>query len=229
MRASWTRDEVILGLDVLYTCKNVPLRMDNPSIVDLSQLLNRLPIIDERQKEETFRNIAGVRRQLLTFEWGLRKEIPDPHVGETFFKVYDEFKDRFKELHEVAQAIRRCEVVLASMMFGADIENNGFPEGAILAHLHRIWEKEHGRKYLQSVQECEICAIRPQYIYNGGETISFLEKHLLVPPVEYGADIKFKKEDFIAVCPNCHSVLHQTRPWVGREQCEHILMTLEQR
>lgn len=229
MRASWTRDEVILGLDVLYSCRDIPLTMENLSIIDLSQLLNRLPIIDNRKKGETFRNTAGVRRQLLTFEWSLKNNRADPHVGEMFFTVYNEYKDRFNELHCIAQAIRRCETMLNDMTFGANVETDGFPEGAILSHLHRNWEKQYGKKYIENVHECEICGIRPRHIYVGSETISFLEPHLLLPLTEYGSETTIKMDDFIAVCPNCHHVLHQTRPWVSREQCENILITFEQR
>lgn len=104
----------------------------------------------------------------------------------------------------------------------------GFPEGAILSHLHRNWEKQYGQKYIEKVFECEICCIRPKHIYVGGESISFLEAHLFVPLTEYGPNKTFKRNDFIAVCPNCHRVLHQTRPWMSREQCKNILITFRQ-
>lgn len=208
----------------MYSCNNEPLTIETPAIVDLSRLLNRLPIISDYKKNQTFRNTAGVRRQLLTFEWSLKKGKKAPHIGKMFDIVYNEYKDKLNELHQIAQAIHRCESLFTDMAFGADIETEGFPEGAILSHLHRNWEKEFGKKHLEKVPQCEICCIRPQHIYVGSEKISFLEVHLLIPPTEYSPDTTLKRDDFITVCPNCHRVLHQTRPWLSREHCTNILI-----
>lgn len=227
MRTRWTRDEVILGLDVLYWKDIKHLSTSHPAIIELSELLNRLPIIPKQYRNETFRNTAGVSSQLSRFQWSLKND-KHANIGMLFFTVYDEYKYRMDELHCIAQAIRRCESVLNGMTFGADIETEGFPEGAILSHLHRNWEKQYGKKHIEKVPECEICGIRPWHIYVGGEKISFIKPHLLVPPAEYGADTTFKRDAFILVCPNCHRVLHQIRPWVGREQCDNILITFKQ-
>jgi 5-methylcytosine-specific restriction protein A len=211
----------------LYSEEIKSLSESHPAIIDLSEILNRLPIVPKQHRSEKFRNAAGVSSQLSRFQWSL-KHNKHANIGMLFFKVYDEYRYRMDELHNIAQTIRRCESVLNEMNFGADIEAEGFPEGAILSHLHRNWEKQYGKKHIEKVFECEICCIRPQHIYVGGESIPFLEAHLLAPLTEYGPNVTFNRDDFIAVCPNCHRVLHQTRPWLSREQCENILITFRQ-
>jgi 5-methylcytosine-specific restriction protein A len=224
MRANWTRDEVILGLDVLFSVDITALTLDSTVIVDLSELLRRLPIIPAKDREEYFRNPAGVRRQLLTFAWSLKKEIKAAHVGGQFYRVYYEYKNNLDELHRIAQAIRRCESATLSMQFGDTSEANGFPEGAILSHIHRNIEGKYTEKCRDTLTECEVCGLRPTGIYVGMGNGSILGKHFLVPPTELDPEAKQDAADFITVCPNCHQSLHIIRPWRGRKDCESILI-----
>jgi len=126
MRASWTRDEVILGLDVLFSHNSKHLTMDSEAIIELSELLNGLPIIPITKRNDTFRNAAGVRRQLLTFEWSLRKDEKASHVGEIFYTVYSEYKDNKAEIKHIAQAIRRNRSLIQQLGFGISEETDGF-------------------------------------------------------------------------------------------------------
>ena len=93
MRASWTRDEVILGLDVLFSNQNVTLTPRHPAIIELSALLNRLPIIHEKSRNNTFRNPDGVSSQLSRFVWSLKYKDKHANIGQLFFDVYTEYKD----------------------------------------------------------------------------------------------------------------------------------------
>jgi len=224
MRASWTRDEVILGLDVLLSNDSATLTEDNAAIVDLSHLLNRLPIISKDKREVRFRNPAGVRRQLLTFAWSLKKDTKASHVGRQFYMVFREYKDTLGELRCIAQAIRRCESAIQLMQYGDAVETEGFPEGAILSHVHRNTEARFTEKCGEALTECEVCGIRPKGIYTGMSGSSILGKHLLVPPADFDPAAKLIAADFITVCPNCHRALHLTRPWRRRQDCEGILI-----
>ena len=44
---------------------------------------------------------------------------------------------------------------------------------------------------------------------------SLLQPHLCVNITEINAEKNYKPSDFIWVCPNCHSALHQFRPWLS--------------
>ncbi|WP_207642477.1 hypothetical protein [Desulfosporosinus sp. I2] len=226
MRASWTRDEVILGLDVLFSHGRRHLSMDSEAIIDLSNLLNRLPIIPIAKRNDTFRNTAGVSSQLSRFLWSLKYNEKHANIGRIFTIIYEEYKERPGELHEIAQAIRRNESVIRQVGFGASEEADGFPEGAILCHLHRHLEHQQGFQFKNRVAQCAICCVRVDHIYGSLPNVQFLEPHLLVPPTEISPDMTYVEEYFIMVCPNCHSILHQIRPWRNRKTYVNILQTL---
>lgn len=224
MRASWTRDEVILGLDVLFSNIPAELTLESEMIVNLSETLNRLPIIPVDKREDYFRNPSGVRRQLLTFQWSMEKEIKASHVGGIFYTVFSEFKDNFEELHRISQAIRRCVDSHNFEQYGDEVEAEGFPEGAILSHLHRNTEERYTEKCENKLLECEVCSIRPKRIYADISGNSILSMHLLISPADFDPNDKLNASDFISVCPNCHRALHMIRPWRGRKELESIFI-----
>ena len=54
--ASFTRDEVILALDVLYCSDGQSLSKNSPAIAELCELLQELPIHPREGRPENFRN-----------------------------------------------------------------------------------------------------------------------------------------------------------------------------
>ena len=58
--ASFTRDEAILALDVLYFADKLRLNKESHEIAELSELLNELPIIPLSAHRENFRSKGGV-------------------------------------------------------------------------------------------------------------------------------------------------------------------------
>ena len=226
MRVKWTRDEVILALDVMINARGESLGMDDPRILELSALLNRLPIIPLGKRPDTFRNVAGVRRQILTFAWSIKKNKVAPHVGDVFYNVYKESLDKLEWLHEVAMAIRKCENMVQEITFDNALDENSFPEGIILGHLHRHLERVKGQVYIECKKKCCACGICQDHIYQVTDNVKLLEPHFLRPPETYCADMVLGGVDFIPVCPNCHHILHQIRPWLGRNDVKRILKKL---
>ena len=226
MRSNWTRDEVILGLDVLISNEGKSLSIDSKAIIELSQLLNRLPLIPISKRNEKFRNVAGVRRQLLTFEWSLRNKKKASHVGQMFYTVFSEYNGNLIELQNIAQAIRRNEISIHEMGGCIFDETINFPEGNILHSLHRHLEWREGARFQKESKKCAVCFIQPEQIYGSLAITHFFETHLLVPPIKLSPNLDFINDDFITVCPNCHRMLHQYRPWLSRNRCKEILLTM---
>ena len=218
--ASFTRDEVILALDVFYSAGSNPLNNDSPLIVSLSELLNRLPIHSARGQKETFRNCSGVSTQIARFRRGLISQERAEHVGNLFFEVEAEFKERHTELHAIAEAIRRNEPYYEGFSFGNEIEAQKFPEGALLSHLHRMIETRDGEKHPKG-ERCAICQIKLSDIYSSSAEL--ISNHLLVPLTQLDGSNKYSASDYISVCPTCHAALHRFRPWLTRETCGDIL------
>jgi 5-methylcytosine-specific restriction enzyme A len=223
MRPQWTTDEIVLGLDVLFKINCLNITMNNPEIIQLSELLNQMPIIPIDKRGENFRNIAGVSGTLRNFYAELNQKIISYKVGRIFFEVYDYYKTEISYLHKIANAIRRCLFFANSLTYGDPIETNGFPEGAILSHVHRNIETRYTESCQEIIEECEICGIKPNRIYVDVGTKSILGKHLLVAPKNLNPQTKYTLMNYINVCPNCHRALHLTRPWCTRVNCESIL------
>lgn len=215
----FTRDEVILALDVLYFSGEAKLNEQSAVMQDLSALLNRLPI-HKGSKYEGFRNPRGIANQIQMFIRCLRTGTPNVHVGNRFFEIDEEFKDKRDELHSIAMAIRRNEECFETIAYGSALEEQGFPEGALLGHLHRQLETRYGAR-LTPERRCEICQLDTSEIYPGCPNLTQL--HLTVPITALDGRKKYSEPDFISVCPNCHAALHRRRPWLGREDCVKLL------
>ena len=216
--ASFTRDEVILTLDVLYFSGEQHFSSRSPAIQELSTMLRLLPIYPIENKPENFRNPTGISDQINRFrnieKWGKRF-----HVGEMFTIVDQEFAERRDELHQIAQSIRR-NLQCFDVPFGYRAENNSFPEGVLLGHLHRVIEIRDSAK-LKPTSRCDICQIDTSDIYPGCP--SLMAMHLTVPITALDGKKRYDASEFITVCPNCHAALHRHRPWLTKENCGELL------
>lgn len=217
--ASFTRDEVILALDVLYSSENGRVYADSEEMADLSALLNRLPIHPVKNRRDDFRNTTGITRQINLLRTSLNTGNHNVNLGAMFIEVAVEFSGRHDDLHQIAEAIRRNERYF-SAEYGNSAEDTGFPEGILLGHLHRVIEKRDGAKHTLG-DHCEICNLKPDLYYQpcGG----LLQPHLLIPPVELDGKKKYDAGQFITVCPTCHAALHQIRPWRTKDNCGEVL------
>jgi hypothetical protein len=128
----WHRDEVILALDlyVRHGCLGggqLPGKGDD-AIIELSQLMNELPIWTSAQRAETFRNPAGVALKLANFRAiervvALERRSPGaeglPRGMKRFSVldrvVFEEYLDRWQELRFEAEAIRWAADSLAPL------------------------------------------------------------------------------------------------------------------
>ena len=216
----FTKDEVILALDVLYCSKGKHLGPHSKEIIKLSEDLNMLPIYPEEKRPANFRNCVGVSHQIDRFLRGITEGRSSWNVGEAFFRVDFEYRNNKEKLHAIAEAIRRNAPLLRDYQFGDCLEDNGFPEGIILGHLHRIVEQRDSRKISLS-ERCDICQLVPNDVYKPCGTL--IEHHLTVAPECIDYKNTYRENSFISVCPNCHAALHKYRPWVEKNACCELL------
>lgn len=225
MGVPWTRDEIILALDALFFSGVKNFKIDSPVIIELSDLLNHLPIIPLDRRDETFRNPLGVSMQLSFFSEFIEKGKTKGRIGKLFFSVYRDYENNVNYVHSIATNIRRNEKFVRSIGLNVGGKDSVFPEGVILNYVHRYLEQRWGRRVLKkNISKCSLCGINPEHIYGVfAERVSFFEPHLLVSPVLLSPEMKFTKDDFLLVCPNCHHMLHQIRPWRNRDACYELL------
>lgn len=218
---AFTRDEAILALDVLYFSGEERLSPKSNSIQRLSTLLNALPIIPLQRRGNIFRNNSGVCKQIASFQRSYIHGEKDDNGGMIFYQVANEFKDKKESLHMIAQAIRRNVDFIGMSTFGTETEGENLPEGVVLTHLHRVIERRDSEK-LTRQHICEVCKLDLAEVYRDSQ-MNFLQLHLLTPLWELDAKYRYGQDDFITVCPNCHAMLHQHRPWANRKTAGEIL------
>lgn len=221
INAAFTRDEVFLALDVLYFSGEEHFSPKNKAVIELSRLLNELPIHPTSDRPENFRNPVGISDQIGGFRRSIQPEATRLRVGSAFYEVFNEYRDQLDCIHEIAQVIRRNKPFYEEYLFGNGIEEDGFKEGALLGHLHRILERRDSAR-LKKATVCEVCLLNLGEVYRDTGS-SFLQMHLLEPITKLDASKKYTTDDFMTVCPNCHAVLHRHRPWATRETVRDIL------
>ena len=216
---SFTRDEVILTLDALYTSGKKSVSENTPEIIELSALLNRLPIHHPSIKKDYFRSPSGIAKQVNLFLKSCELGEKSKDVGNAFFDVAFEYENDQSMLHQIAVNILKNEQCYKKA-YGSSEQTLRFPEGVLLGHLHHSIEHD-ALKRIGLDSQCSICGIKPSVIYNTAEKL--LELHLLVPPEQMDGSKQYGKSRFITVCPTCHTALHIFRPWCESKDCVKIL------
>jgi len=217
----WTRDELILALDLYFRLNPVHVSSSHPEIISLSNLLNRLPIHTNKPNPTVFRNPNGTYMKLCNF---LRLDPSYSGVGlragsKLDEEVWREFANDRKRLASVADAIR-AELERTSVSSGNydyDVEEVEAPEGKILFKQHKIRERNPSlvkkkksivAKQTNGILRCEVCGFVFKDKYGKlGE--GFIECHHTVPLSSLRPGDKTKLKDLALVCSNCHRMLHR--------------------
>lgn len=213
--ASFTRDEVILALDVLYSNSGITPKPESMKIQELAKVLHHLPIHPTETRKKDFRTPTGVQAQINRYQHRYANM-----VGSMFYEIDAEFEGRHDELHAIASAIRGNVASFNKTIFGDPLENEGFPEGSLLGHLHRVVETRDSAMLIPG-KRCEVCQIETDDIYP--DCPSLMRLHLTVPVTALDGNKKYGANDFITVCPNCHAALHRRRPWLTKANCGELL------
>ena len=231
----WSRDELILALDLYIRHNPVKISKNHPEVVELSRVLNILGGHLNRRVDEKYRNANGVYMKLCNF---LRF---DPDYKGSGLKaggvleeaVWNELANNPTRLAATAQAIR---LVIATPPTSAEIEGDlvdgdeEFPEGAILRRAHQARERNRNlvkRAKLLAKQSkggvwCEVCGFDFKKIYGSlGE--DFIECHHTIPVSELQPNTKVKVSDIALMCSNCHRMVHRRRPWLNLPELKKLL------
>ena len=232
---NWTRDELILALDVYFAEDFVsnPGSHHDSKMVDLSKLLNSLPIHANRAENATFRNSHGAYMKLCNY---LRHD--DRYSGKGLASgsqldkaVWEEFYEDRERLRNIADAIRvgATELQNKTPQVSDVDDDEEFPEGRILMRLHRERErnpglvkkakqaalKKHGRLF------CRACNFDFHEQY-GDVGEGFIECHHVLP-LSVAQQSKPKLVDIALLCSNCHRMVHRRRPWLEMDQLTSLL------
>jgi 5-methylcytosine-specific restriction protein A len=237
----WTRDELIVALNVyLQTAPTLPAK-DSEVILELSHNLNRLgeKLFPPEERSDTFRNPNGVYMKLMNFKrldptYTSQGKVGLSRGAAGEQEVWDEFQSDPNRCARVARAILESlddnEVGTAWIGPDADEGLEEAPEGRILTKKHLV--RERNRKLVQSKinrvlqqtskLECEVCSFNFAATY-GSRGDGFIECHHTKPVATLDAQSKTHIDDLALVCSNCHRMIHRSRPWLSLDELRMAL------
>ncbi|MGW4505935.1 HNH endonuclease [Streptomyces sp. NPDC004436] len=221
----WARDEIILACQLVFENGWRGLDALDARVVELSALLQLLPLHVEAERNEKFRNPNGVARK--TFDIATRHpeyQGKPTKGGALDVTVLEEFLARPDEMIRVARLIREgvADGELQELAATGDEEfedDYSAPEGRLLMRRHRARERNKGlrKKKIDSVLRrggrlaCESCGFDYEEVY-GDRGAGYIECHHVVPLHEAGEG-RTKLSDLALICANCHRMIHRAAPW----------------
>ncbi len=229
----WSRDELILALD-LYMRHRLAFPDDkHPEVVALSQFLNRLGAAMGTAGGKRFRNANGVAMKLQNFRrfdpTQEGKGLPGGGKGEE--EVWAVFAHDAKRLRSAAEGIRATVLVLEDAP-EQELEEEGeeAEEGRVLTRLHRTRERDRKiveRRKAKALRDhgslhCEACGFDFAIRY-GKRGNGFIECHHTKPVSTLLPGDKTKLEELVLLCANCHRIVHIRRPWMSIDELKLAL------
>ncbi|MFI1936474.1 HNH endonuclease [Streptomyces purpureus] len=221
----WARDEIILACQLVMENGWKGLDAQDSRVVELSGLLQLLPIHTEAERNEKFRNPNGVARK--TFDIATRHpeyQGKPTNGGALDVSVLREFLARPDEMTGVARLIRQgiASGVLQDLAPTEDEEfedDYSAPEGRLLMRRHQARERNKSlrKKKIASVLQrggplaCEACGFDFEQVY-GDRGAGYIECHHVVPLHEAGEG-RTKLSNLALICANCHRMIHRRAPW----------------
>lgn len=232
----WSRDELILALDLYVRFKGNPPGKSNTDVLGLSELLNQMSAHMAHDVAK-FRNPNGVYMKVMNFRRF------DPHYteqgkkglqrgGKLELEVWNDFAGKAVELSEVAKSIRLA-VINGAVPVASEEEDEEVAEaeeGRILTRIHRARERNRGlvaKKKAAILKsngrlKCEACSFDFQQTY-GARGAGFMEVHHLKPLSTLRLGDKTRLDDLALLCSNCHRMVHAGRPWLSMEELKALI------
>lgn len=220
----WHRDEVILALNLYHNIEAREMDSKNPKVIEVSEILNKLPIHTERVDNIKFRNPNGVSMKLNNF-----KAIDPDYDGKGMDRyskldeeVFFEFQNNIIGLNKIAEKIKNTvsnsELTKNLYRIGDDEEDEQIQvkEGKVIYKLHKHRErnpklnKKKKDTYLKKFGklDCEVCGFDFYEIY-GELGKGFMECHHKTPISQIEGESVTTLNDLALVCANCHRMLHR--------------------
>jgi 5-methylcytosine-specific restriction enzyme A len=236
----WSRDELILALDLYVRFKGNPPGKADQNIAKLSDLLNQLGA-SIANRTSKFRNANGVYMKVMNFrrfdpvyvqqgKKGLQRG------GKLEEEVWNDFASGPSKLVRTASAIRVAltEKQIPNASPEEDEEVAEAEEGRILTRIHRSRERSRNlvEKKKVSVLKahgrlgCEACGFDFERTY-GKRGKGFIEAHHVKPVHTLEPGAKTRLEDLVLICSNCHRVLHMRRPWLTMDELRQMISEVD--
>jgi 5-methylcytosine-specific restriction protein A len=222
----WTREEVILALDLYHAFDGKIPGSDDERVCELSRTLRAFPYHSDAAREQSFRNPAGVAFKLQN----LRSVSTGRGLSNTAKidrEIWAELGAEPIRTHELAKIVRYSTEAVVD--FPSDEVEEEFAEGKSATRVHV--ERERRPKVRKAViaqrlkmggLECDLCG-------DAGSNVepairdSMFECHHIIPLSIIG-ETKTKVKDMALLCANCHRLLHRAiakkKQWFSIEEAK---------
>lgn len=216
---NWTRDELILALDLYFRVNPAKINKSHPAVQELSQILNALPNHSSAERAATFRNASGVYMKLCNF-----LSLDPSYLGKGLGsysaldeKVWRDFNHRRDYLTGLA-AVLRSTAVIGNHELASFNQDDVFEaaEGLLVLRLHYSRERNRALvarkkqivKKAKGCLACEVCGF-DFFAFYGPMGEGFIECHHTIPVSSLTTGCVTKVKDLALVCSNCHRMLHR--------------------
>lgn len=210
----WVYEELLLALD-LYL-RGTKLSKTHPEVVELSALLQSLPIHPIASRTSAFRNPEGVNLKLANIA-----SIDPNHPGKGMSRggagdreIWRRFANDRQELARQALLIR-ADAAAGRFPPTPDSDELEVAEGRLYYRLHLARERNQAavkrKKELAVAAEgrlrCEACGFVFAEVY-GDLAPDYIECHHILP-LAISGETKTRAKDLALLCANCHRAIHR--------------------
>jgi 5-methylcytosine-specific restriction enzyme A len=234
----WEWDETVLACDLVAHNDWQPLSVDDPRVVELSRILQRMSLHPPEARLSSFRNEDGVARKTHNIassaqDWGKWRSNGSQLDGE----VLIQFRRDPDVMHHIAHDLRQDAMDDTPSNFSkfAGYEDGSVLEGRYLWRFHAARERNPGlrRRKIRSVLDrgkplvCEACDFDFEQTY-GDRGLGYIECHHVEPLHETG-ERSTRITDLALLCSNCHRMIHRKPPWPTPAQLRSTIEDITQR
>lgn len=232
----WSRDELILALDLYLKNPQSPPGKTSSAVRALSQDLNDLNTALSRTGAENFRNANGVYMKVMNFRrfdpsFASVGKVGLSHGGAQDESIWNEFASDPVRLAAVASAIRSALADGVSPVAGDEFDYvEEAEEGRLLTALH--WRRERNQKLVRACRDramkatgelrCQGCDFSFLERY-GDLGNGFMEVHHTRPLHTLSEGQKTLLTDLALVCSNCHRMIHRRKQWLSLPELRAVI------
>lgn len=219
----WSREELVLALDLYVKHGGADPGPNHPEVIALSHILQT---VASESGLDTFRNPKGVAMKLMNFRSldpvftskggvGLTKR------GKGDGAVWAEFEGKPTDLSIEAELIRSGAVASLDDEKLDDLLSYSAKEGLVSFRLHKVLERDAKVVAIRKASvlnatgklACEGCGFDFATTY-GPRGYGFIEAHHTNPVHAMVEGDVTTPEDLALLCSNCHRMIHKAKPWL---------------
>jgi 5-methylcytosine-specific restriction protein A len=223
----WTREQVILALDLYMKHKGRDPGVNHPDVLEVSALLRQMAT---ETGLTTYRNPSGVIMKMMNFRSvdpvftskggkGLKG------ASELDKAIWAEFFGKPLELAIAAEAIREGTFANMDDVTLDEVQSYVAKEGKVSFRLHKTLERDRKVIALKKAAalkaygklECEGCGFDFAETY-GPRGFGFIEAHHTNPVHAMVEGDVTTVDDLALVCSNCHRMIHKAKPWLTLDE-----------